>query len=129
MLSHATLLRLPLQQACRQRGTEVGLTGSHGPHGGHDLQNGTVLQDVSFRSEVEGCLQKILLSVHGEKDRLNLQCSVADLSRYSESVELRHVDIQHGDLGTELFDQSERAFSIPCFSHNDQVGVFLNGHS
>jgi hypothetical protein len=94
------------------------LTGSDCPDARNNLQHGAVLQDVAFGSQVHGSPEWILAGVHGKKDGRDGQVPGGDLTGDRESIQLRHVDIEHCDLGEKLYDKSERGFSIRRFTYD-----------
>src|SRR4051812_7797421 len=108
---------LAIEKVARQRGADVMLTGSDGFDAVDYIGERAFLKHIAFRAEIDGLVEKIFLAVNGQKDYLDAELLLTKSARHAEAVHLRHVNIEHSDIGTEPSDLLKRRAPIPGFRH------------
>jgi len=73
-----------------------------------------------------GRAQQIRLAVAGDRDQAEARVIAAQARDRSDSVEQRHVDVDHGRVGLDLVYELDRPQPVRCLSDDGQVGLLLD---
>jgi hypothetical protein len=101
----------------------------HTPNRFQDFGWGRVFKQVRVSSSLNRLADIALAAENGQKNRTGLRTRTLDPSRYADTVNARHSQIQQHNVGLVPLDQIDRLCAIPRPSHHHHIlGLGQNRH-
>src|ERR1051325_9930703 len=87
---------------------------------------GAVFQEISHGAEVDGFVEDAFSVMHGQENNTDRQIVTLNFARDLDPFHLRHVHVEHGDIGPQLLNQFECRTSVTRFTKNLEAVFQLN---
>ena len=92
-------------------------------HGFDQILTGGFLEDVAGGPSFQGTEEVGVALVHGQNQDLGMRAFRPDQAGSLQSIQVRHGDVQHGDIGATLSSQRHGLAAIRRFTHHLDVAL------
>ena len=110
-----------LQHPAGDAGAEHGLAGVHGAEGPCDVVLLGPLEQIALSTGLHGREQRIVVIEHRQHAQRGRRSQPADLAQRAEPVQLRHLQVEQGDIRTVQHDLLDRGTAVG--DHGDDLHV------